>query len=460
MKRALSFIKAVCVMLVMSVLLSACGLVDIFSVDSLIRAPKLTGEDALVQEAFEAAVGTDVYLINPVTGDYRSSFVQYDIDMDGTQETLVFYSKRENSAETHIHFLKFRDDAWVSVGDITGKGSAIDHIAFYNLDKGGEDEIAVTWTLSDAKRTKNLALYKLDGQNANVSVSQLLDLQVYDYTVLDFDFDGQMELMYLYNDSANTEEPFTASIIKYSETSDSGFLPVCKVELSEAIESPEKISYDIKDGQYRLYIDCFTHTGELMTEILYYRYNNSVIVAPSEANSDEPPQSTEIRAAVLQRPTDEKGEYLCEQTRRNYSVYCEDITVDNQRDYFIDIPVERINPGSFVFEFDTSNESPLYYIEYMRYENSALVSTGNSYFFDPAMTFRFKIDRFLGQYSAVYDIADKELRFFTRENLSVPVFSVNFIQFFSADTDSGIVISNKAPEWLTENMIKSLIKAL
>lgn len=60
---------------VISFVLSGCSLLDFFSADNLLKAPKLTGENAALQRAFEEAVGKDVSLFTPISGENRASYV-------------------------------------------------------------------------------------------------------------------------------------------------------------------------------------------------------------------------------------------------------------------------------------------------------------------------------------------------------------------------------------------------
>ena len=108
--------RVIALLLACAVLFSSCSFFDFFTVDSLIRPPKLTGENALIEQAFEAAVGKDVMLVSPVSGEYRSAFIQYDLDRDGAEETLVFYTRNEAPNEAHLHFLKYDGYRWCDQG--------------------------------------------------------------------------------------------------------------------------------------------------------------------------------------------------------------------------------------------------------------------------------------------------------------------------------------------------------
>ena len=76
---------------VLTVPMFGCSVFNVFSVDSLIKAPRLTGDNAEIQKAFESAVGSEVSLVRPVAGEYRSAYVLHDYDGDGVNEAIVFY---------------------------------------------------------------------------------------------------------------------------------------------------------------------------------------------------------------------------------------------------------------------------------------------------------------------------------------------------------------------------------
>ena len=447
---------------VIAVVLPSCSLFSDFSPDSLVRAPKLTGDDALIQSVFESSVGKDVILVNPLTGKYRSSFVQFDIDLDGEDETIVFYAKSDAPADLHVHFMKFDGNNWFSVGDLLGYGSAINNVDFLNLDRNSEFEVAVTWTLADSKRNKSFAVYRMGQARDNYRVNQLLALQIYDYQLLDFDFDGQLELFYLFTDSAEPNEGFSAGILKYSETSEAGFIPLCQVRLSDRIESPDQILYDVRDGQYRLYIDASTYDGDRMTEILYYQFNDSVIIAPdpNDTTPTQTPQSTVINSPVLVRPTDTEGSFLCEKTHRMKGIDCEDLKIGGKIDYMIEIPTVRTDQRGTMTSPDSDEPRPFEYVSYVRFNGSEFMETGQSFFFDPDGRFRFEIDRLLDFFTPSFDEAKNEIRFYSSRSLSIPVLTVDFNTYFNSSEDDAIIISSGAPSWLTKNLVQSLIQTL
>ena len=61
------------------IFLSGCSF-SIISVEKLVRPPYASDEMKEVQEKFYDFVGNSVTLLTPANGDYRTSFIMYDID--------------------------------------------------------------------------------------------------------------------------------------------------------------------------------------------------------------------------------------------------------------------------------------------------------------------------------------------------------------------------------------------
>ena len=72
-------------------LLSGCSLLDFFSSENLLKAPRLTGENAALQQAFENAVGKEISLFTPISGEFRSSYIRTDINNDKNEENGMYY---------------------------------------------------------------------------------------------------------------------------------------------------------------------------------------------------------------------------------------------------------------------------------------------------------------------------------------------------------------------------------
>ena len=77
--------------IVICLCLSGCS-IDVSSVEGLMRPPKLSGENSLLQEAFEKYLNSSKNTImkTPISGENRSSFLYYDLDNNGVKEAFAF----------------------------------------------------------------------------------------------------------------------------------------------------------------------------------------------------------------------------------------------------------------------------------------------------------------------------------------------------------------------------------
>ena len=416
-----------------ALLLTSCSFFQSFTVESLIRPPKLTGENALIEKAFETAVNKDVMLISPIAGDYRNAFVQYDVDADGTDDTLVFYAKKESPNEAHMHLLKFDGENWYSAGDITGNGSEVYSVAFYQFDQDASFEVAVCWTVSDTRRSKTLSLYKTSLNDDAHELTQLSVIPLVDYLILDFDDDDQLELMYLMDNSSDAEQPFKVNLIKM-DPKDGAFHFVCELSLHQSVNLPLKINYDIKALRCTLYIDCVNADGTYMTEIFYY----------------------DTQKALFSRMVNTAGAELSELTVRNTQVYCADI--DN--DKIVEVPLQRVWSGATVLYPETENPLPMNVIEFAKMQDNELLPLNVSYFYAPDAQFRFKTDEFLEEYVAAYDVTEMQLQLSTRDENAAPLFTVQYVPLAGNEAAFNIVIAEPEVTLFTEKHIKSLFEIL
>ena len=155
-RKIISLITAAALVIVCS----GCSL-NFFSVESLLAPPVQSGKNGEVQAAFNSLMKNEkIQLKTPVSGDFQSSFVLFDINGDGVDESLVFYSD-SSSVESSVRMalLEFVDEKWAISSDIKGAGSGVFDVSFTDLDADGVYEIFVSWSLFDNKTTKIISIY-------------------------------------------------------------------------------------------------------------------------------------------------------------------------------------------------------------------------------------------------------------------------------------------------------------
>lgn len=138
--------RTVPLLLALLLMLGGCSSGKIIeSVDSLMVPPSFYEEYDELVAAFRSAVGDNTSFCPPVSGEYRSAIVFNDMDCDGTDEALVFYTSADSPAVARMHYLDFVAGKWVSAEDFSGYGTGIDSISFTDMSSNGLNELLVTW---------------------------------------------------------------------------------------------------------------------------------------------------------------------------------------------------------------------------------------------------------------------------------------------------------------------------
>ena len=110
--------------------------------EALMCPPVFTKEQEKLNAALTEVIGESYVLKYPKTGDINSAFVFKDLDSDGTEEAMAFYSLSDES--TRINVLKKEGENWVSVYEAAGFYGEIERVEFAKMDEKG-DAIVISW---------------------------------------------------------------------------------------------------------------------------------------------------------------------------------------------------------------------------------------------------------------------------------------------------------------------------
>ena len=158
MKKIVAFIFAACFI---ALLWFSLDKITYEPIDSLIRPPKIEGENYDIQSAFEESVGSGYILKSPLAGEYRTSFIRKDINNDGEDEVIVLYSKPESLDVVRINILYKINNKWESISDLESTFSDIQQINFADLDNDNNTEIIVCWRNFENELFNTLNVYKI-----------------------------------------------------------------------------------------------------------------------------------------------------------------------------------------------------------------------------------------------------------------------------------------------------------
>ena len=255
------FKKLCCIILTIALAcsLSACDFL-ISDGDALLSPPRLEGELYYIQEALIDYAGEDITLKYPTAGEYRSAFILRDINGDGTNEAIAFYSRTEDSTVTmHINLMT-KEDGWKSKGDIGIVGSGVEKVIFRDLAGDGVEEISVGWSIYGSV-DRQVGIYSFDG---NQLTQRTLESYT-DFLTVDIDADNEEELFVInlnLNDKTATAKAFSVN--------ESGIEEKGIATLDGSVTSYyAPVVSKLADGRTAVYIDAVKGSGTL-TELVWF----------------------------------------------------------------------------------------------------------------------------------------------------------------------------------------------
>lgn len=258
MKRLLLVVLA----LICTMYFSSCNRIGVNISESL-TPPKPSGELYDIQQALEQYAGSQIKLIYPSSGQYRSAIITRDIDGDNKYEVFSFYSTEtdDKTSVMHINYIRWFESGWKSVSDIEVGGSGVESLEFATMDYSGVPKIIVNWTrISTAN--KIVSVYDINSGSLREVTSADCSVSA----VTDFNSDGINEVAAIYLD---TEKK--VSTAKLLSLTDEGFQQkgTCFLDGGVTAYCEPKFS-KFADGTPALFVDAIKSTG-MITEVLCLR---------------------------------------------------------------------------------------------------------------------------------------------------------------------------------------------
>lgn len=177
--------------------LPSCGFIA-SDTESLLHPPALNREQAAINAALEDALGAaEIVYKYPQRGDFRTPFVFYDMDGNGQQEAIVFYSYQNDPSNTRTMILQ-RDGSgsWSPFNDFTTAGrDQVDFVQFARLLSEDSACMIIGWknTAGQSGRSPDSAL-SIHSLQDGVFATEIPSQRYLDYIIRDFDGDGLEEI--------------------------------------------------------------------------------------------------------------------------------------------------------------------------------------------------------------------------------------------------------------------------
>ena len=390
-------------------------------INSLMKPPKVEGENLAIQLAFEENVGDNYLLKQPIKGDYRSAYTFIDLDGDNDDEVIVFYSGQEAIDIVRMNVLDVIDGEWESVADFESLHNQIQEIKFADLNGDKLKEIIVGWTTYQDDYSKLLSVYKIALKGDGVSIKPVFDDVYSHFEIVDVDSDSKKDILSLKRVSVpNTPETeYRATFLSYTKK---GVAEIASIPLDRSIASVTSVASDFnkETSLRRIYIDGYKVDSGMATDCFYWNSKDDCFEKITYG-----------------------GVGLTAITSRSSGVFCSDINSDG----FIEIPIEEYLPASSVIAPERSSDAGQSIIRWVQIGDGAL-NTAEYRIMNSSSGYSFVFDKeWIGSVTVENDISEGVMTFCELKNVNgqlvcgSPYFSIkavteeNNISYFSTDYD-------------------------
>ncbi len=253
-------LKSVIALLLVMVFLAGCTTFD-DSPDSLLAAPKLTGQMQPVQEALEKKIDGKYQLKFPTSSETKSAITLVDLDGDAISEGVAFYSTTDNNTVTmHIAIIAFVNNIWTVTAQESIVAGGVEQVYFTDMDGDNAKEIVVGWNVY-GNTTKTVSVYEYSGNTLLTLIEEPFTV----FMLCDLDGNLSQDLLIL-----NLDMPTASATARYFGINSQGVSELGTSELDGNISSYNNVTLSkLPGGEFCVYADCVKGAG-MITEVIYF----------------------------------------------------------------------------------------------------------------------------------------------------------------------------------------------
>ena len=301
--------------------------------EALMKPPVFNEEQEKLNSALANILGESYVLRYPESGETNSAFVFHDLDGDGTEEAMAFYSILDDN--TRINVLKKDGEDWISVCEAPGFYGEIKKVDFAETEKN-RCSIVVSWEkevgIFSYKSQRLETLYKTDCEGAYIA---------------DIDGNGFSEIVVF---SGNTTGRNVVNIV-YGEKGSVSTTDDTSVHAGYG-KIFSGITGELYEGKNMIFVDSEIYDGVYLTEMLALEEGAAKRYFISDFVESEPEEIPGYEGVVLGGNYGKRRIFL-----RNTKVFC----MDTNRDGMIEMPVEYRDD----YAHEASDE--LFFLQYVQY---------------------------------------------------------------------------------------------
>lgn len=232
------------------------------SPDSLLVAPKLSGEMHPVQKALDKKINGKYQLKFPTSGETKSAITLVDLDGDGLSEGVAFYSINDNNSVTmNIAVIAFDNNEWKVVAQESIVAGGVGQVYFTDMDGDSTKEIVVGWNVYGSAN-KTVSVYEYSGQ----TLIKLIEENFAEFLLCDLDGNLSQDLLIFQLDMTTV-----GSYVRYFGINSQGVSELGNCETDGNITSYDSVTLSkLPNGEFCVYADCIKGAG-MITEVIYFK---------------------------------------------------------------------------------------------------------------------------------------------------------------------------------------------
>ena len=274
--KALKHVKVIASLLAVMMLLSGCSLGFFKAADELIDPISPTGESASLRNALDIYCKDGYSLKTPLNCEYKTSFINYDLDFDNDDEFIVFYQPFSAPDRTDLAIIDNVGGNYNVVFNLEGEGKNVYSVEFVNLNDDDFAELVILWDTDSNPVKHMLSVYKQVNDNGGISfIKSGKSLSASDYISVDINNAGVNELLIF-----NTESKNSARATLYT-LKNVGLRSRSSTKVDGHIDSYKKIISENTDMGFCVFADAVKSDGsQMLTELIIWSDYYDEIIAP------------------------------------------------------------------------------------------------------------------------------------------------------------------------------------
>lgn len=222
----------------LTIQLPSCGFSA--SVENMLSPPRLTAEQEQIYQALQNSAGTQqISLKYPKSGERLSAFIVEDLDMDGSDEAVVFYKTPRSTADENplrICLLDQTEGGWQAIDERPAAGAEIDRVDIAQLGKNPRKNLVISYSMVDGAEHA-AEVYHYAKETTELSLS--LSVQYSVMALRDLDQNGTLELFL----ASAAKAPMPAMATVYVLGEDGNYAPPSVINLPETFVDISRLVY-------------------------------------------------------------------------------------------------------------------------------------------------------------------------------------------------------------------------